>query len=338
MSKIVIVGASGNVGTALLRRLAADADSDVTGVVRRIPPMTSPYDSARWVSCDIGAAEARAALSETFAGADTVVQLGWQIQPSHDERRLWRTNVSGSAAVFDAAAQAGVGHIVYASSVGTYAPGPKDRAVDESWPATGVSSSSYGRHKAAVEAWLDAWEARHPDVTVSRLRPGLVFQRAAASEIARYFLGPFVPVSQLRRVQLPAVPLSRRLVFQAVHADDLAEAYRLVIRARLPGAINVAADPVLGPADLAAALRAKRILHVPLRLLRAVAGLTWHLRLQPTAPGWVDLAGSSPVMDITRARTELGWKPRMSSTEALAELIAGMVDRAGTASPPLTRR
>jgi UDP-glucose 4-epimerase len=71
-----------------------------------------------------------------------------------------------------------------------------------------------------VESWLYSWEARHPDVIVSRLRPGLVFQCAAASEIARYFLGPFVPVSQLKCVQLPVAPLSRRLVFQSVHADD----------------------------------------------------------------------------------------------------------------------
>ena len=338
MTRIAIVGASGNVGTALLARLAAADGGDVIGVSRRPPQLTPPYDAARWIACDVGSPDARKRLTDAFAGADTVVHLAWQIQPSHDERRLRRTNVSGSASVFDAAAQAGVGHVVYASSVGTYAPGPKDRPVDETWPATGVSSSSYGRHKAAVESWLDGWETRHPHVTVTRIRSGLVFQRAAASEIARYFLGPFFPVSRLGRVRLPVVPLSRRLVFQAVHADDLAEAYLLAIRSQLPGPVNIAADPVLGPADLAAAVRARRVLPVPLRLLRAVAGATWHLRLQPTAPGWVDLAGAVPVMDTTRARTELGWSPRRSSTDALGELVAGLADRAGTRSPPLTPR
>jgi UDP-glucose 4-epimerase len=338
MTRIAIVGASGNVGTAVLSRLAsADDVSDVIGIARRVPPLTAPpYDGARWVSCDISSDNARAELADAFADADVVVHLAWQIQPSHDEKQLRRTNVLGSMAVFDTAAQAGVGHIVYASSVGTYAPGPKDPPVDESWPATGVSSSSYARHKAAVETWLDGWEARHPDVVVTRMRPGLAFQRQAASQIARYFLGPFAPVSWLGRVSLPLVPLSRRLVFQAVHADDLAQAYLLAIRARLPGPINVAADPVLGPADLAAAIRAKRVLPIPLRLLRGVASVTWHLRLQPTSPGWVDLAGSLPIMDTSRATTELGWKPRMSSSQALAELVAGMADRAGTPSPPMT--
>jgi UDP-glucose 4-epimerase len=317
---------------------SAEDVSEVSGIARRVPPRTAPYDLARWIACDIGSDNARSQLSGAFANVDVVVHLGWQIQPSHDERQLWRTNVAGSAAVFDAAATAGVSHIVYASSVGTYAPGPKDPPVDESWPTTGVSTSTYGRHKAAVEAWLDAWETRHPAMTVTRIRPGLVFQRQAASQIARYFLGPFVPVSQLGRIRLPLIPLSRQLVFQAVHADDLAEAYLLAIRARTPGPVNIAADPVLGPADLANAIRAKRVLSVPLRLLRGIAAVTWRLRLQPTSPGWLDLVGSLPVMDTSRARTELGWKPRTSSSQALAELVAGMADRAGTASPPMAPR
>lgn len=337
MTRVAIVGASGNVGTALLSRIASSADiSDVVGIARRTPPPTRPWDIARWVSCDVGAQEARAELVKAFAGVDTVVHLAWRLQPSHDEQMLRRTNVHGSAAVGDAAAEAGAAQVVYASSVGTYAPGPKDRPVDESWPATGISTSSYGRHKAAVEAWLDGWELRHPDVILTRMRPGLIFQRAAASEIVRYFLGPLVPTSLLRRIRPPIIPLSDELIFQAVHADDAADAYLLAIRSRLPGAFNIAADPILGPADLAAALGARRVLRVPLGLLRGVAAATWHLRLQPTTPGWIDLAGSSPVMDTTRARTELGWRPRMSATDALNELVTGMADQAGAQSPPLT--
>ena len=156
MTRIAVVGASGNVGTALLSRLASAPDvEDLTAIARRVPSAVPPYDSARWVSCNVAAAEARSTLEDAFRGADTIVQLAWTIQPSHDERYLRRINVGGSVAALDAAAAAGVGHIVYASSVGTYAPGPKDHPVDESWPATGVSSSSYGRHKAAVESWLD---------------------------------------------------------------------------------------------------------------------------------------------------------------------------------------
>ena len=95
--------------------------------------------------------------------------------------------------MFDATASAQVPALVYASSVGAYSAGPKDRAVDECWPTDGVTTSFYSRHKAEVERMLDEFEARAPTLRVVRLRPGLIFKREAASEIRRYFAGPLLP-------------------------------------------------------------------------------------------------------------------------------------------------
>ena len=77
----------------------------------------------------------------------------------------------GSPRVFEAAAAAGAGALVHASSVGAYSPGPKDRRVDESWPTEGIPSSFYSRHKAACERALDELESRDPQLRVARLRP-----------------------------------------------------------------------------------------------------------------------------------------------------------------------
>ena len=52
---------------------------------------------------------------------------------------------------------------------------------------------------------------------------------------------------------------------------------------------------------------------VPAPLLRAGADLTWKLRLQPTPKGWVDMGLGVPVMDTTRVRRELGWRPAWPS-------------------------
>src|SRR5206468_3400652 len=98
--------------------------------------------------------------------------------------RLHRTNVDGSRRVFAAAVAAKVPAIVYVSSVGTYSAGPKDTPVDESWRTDGIPTSTYARHKTAVERELDRVEQANPQLRVVRLRPGLIFQRDAASEIS----------------------------------------------------------------------------------------------------------------------------------------------------------
>ena len=328
--RVVVVGASGNVGTSVLQALAGDPAVDsVLGVARRLPAMNFPKTD--WAAADI----TRDSLEPLFAGADAVVHLAWLIQPSRNLAVTRATNVDGSARVFRAAGKAGVGALVYASSVGAYSPGPKDRAVDESWPTEGVQTSFYSRHKAEVERLLDRFEAEFPSVRSVRLRPGLIFKREAAQEIRRSCAGPFLPSFLVRPGLIPVVPDVERLRFQAVHSLDVGEAYRLaVVSADARGAYNVAADPVLDPDELASVLEARKVA-VSAAVLRRAAAATWRLRLQPAPEGWVDMALGVPIMDTSRARDELGWTPRRSSGGALLDLMAGMRDRSGADTPPL---
>ena len=262
------------------------------------------------------------------------MHLAWGIQPSHDIPSLRRTNVTGSERVFRAVADAQVPALVYASSVGAYSPGPKDRAVDESWPVGGTPTSFYARHKAEVEQRLDRFELEHRDVRVVRMRPGLTFKRESAEEQRRYFLGPLFPRALAREGAIPVVPDMPGLRFQAVHSDDVAEAYRLAIAGEARGAFNIAADPVLDADALASALGARPVRVAP-GLVRGAMALGWKLRLQPTPPGWLDMGLSVPVMDVRRAHEELGWQPRRSSVDAIRELLAGLRAEAGEATPPL---
>jgi UDP-glucose 4-epimerase len=329
--KVVVTGATGNVGTSLLRALAEDPRVEsIVGIVRR-PPATA-WPKTSWVKADIS----RDDLDQHFSGADAVVHLAWLIQPSRDLATLTATNVEGSRRVFDAAGRAGVGALVYASSVGAYSPGPKDRRVDESWPTGGVDTSFYSRHKAEVERHLDRFEREFPDVRTVRLRPGLIFKRQAAAEIRRYFAGPFLPGVLVRRKLIPIVPDVEGLRFQAVHSHDVGDAYGLAVTTgSAHGAFNIAADPVLDPRELGDLLGAKPVRVHP-GALRAAALVTWRLRLQPTPPGWVDMALNVPLLDSSRAREELGWEPRHTSREALLDLMAGLRDGDGTDTPPLS--
>jgi UDP-glucose 4-epimerase len=327
--RVVVVGATGNVGTSVLHALAdAPEVESVLGIARRRPALQVP--KVEWATADIERDE----LVRLFRGADAVVHLAWLIQPARDLAALRRTNVHGSRRVFGAVARAGVGTLVYASSVGAYSPGPKDRSVDEGWPTDGVVSSFYSRHKAEVERILDGFEREHPEVRAVRLRPGLVFKREAASGIRRLFLGPFLPSALVRPELVPVVPDLPRLRFQAVHSLDLGEAFRQAVARDVSGPFNVAADPVLDPAELGRVLGA-RPLRLPVRPLRSAVNATYSLRLQPTSTGWLDMALAVPVMDTGRARQELGWTPRRDSGKALLDLIEGIRARAGLDTPPL---
>ncbi|MDQ3587886.1 MAG: NAD-dependent epimerase/dehydratase family protein [Actinomycetota bacterium] len=331
--RIVVVGATGNVGTSLLRALGQDPDVDeVIGVARRVPSLVLPKTT--WVQADVVHSD----LTPIFRGADAVIHLAWLIQPSRDEATTRATNVEGSSRVFAAVGSAEVPTLVYASSVGTYSPGPKDRRVDESWPTDGIETSYYSRHKAEVERRLDRFEREHPGRRVVRLRPGLIFKGDAASGIRRLFAGPFLPNPLLRRELIPVLPVTERLIFQAVHAHDVGEAYRLATMSQTArGAYNIAAEPVLDPARLGRLLGARPV-KVPRGALRRAAEVSWRLRLQPTDASWLDLGLDTPLMDTTRAREELGWRAQRSSEDALAELIEGMRQGTGFDTPPLARR
>lgn len=332
--KVVVFGATGNVGTALLRALAAEPSiTDIVGVARRLPPdLAAAPGGARvqWEALDISTDDLG-----LVGGASVVVCLAWKIQPSRNESEMRATNVVGTMRVADAVVSNGVPAFVYASSVGVYAPAPKDVRLDEAWPATGIASSTYSAHKAEVEARLDRFEAEHPNLRVARMRTSLVFQRSAASEIHRIFLGRLLPWHLPRPLRL--VPRLKQLRFQATHADDIAAAYRLAIMSEAAGAFNVAAEPVLTPTVIARAVGGRTV-PVPQGAVRAAMAAAYRLRLQPSEPGWLDMATNTPVMDTRRASDELGWTPRFSSLDALVELLDGIGDGAGDSTLPLHPR
>jgi nucleoside-diphosphate-sugar epimerase len=319
--RVVVVGATGNIGTALLRRLHAADGVDIVGVARRTPAATAPYAGVEWTTVDIARPDAAAALADAFADADAVVHLAWALQPNHDEPTMVATNVDGTARVLAAVAAASVPHLVVSSSVGAYSFGPKSERVDESWPTGGIATSHYSRHKAANERALDRFEAQHPGVTVTRVRPGLVFQAAAGAEQRRLFVGRLVPVEVLRWWRPPVLPFPSLGVFQAVHADDLADAFWRILDRRAVGAFNIAAEPVLHPGALARVIGARAWVPFRTRVARWLVEITWRLRLQAMDPGWIDIATQVPVMSTARARSELGWDPKVSATDALAEVL-----------------
>ncbi len=332
--RVIVVGASGNVGTAVLRRLGGEPGTRLVGVARRRPPKVEPYDRVEsWHTIDVAEGGATEALTQAMRGADAVVNLAWGFQPSRDPAYLRAIGVAGSARVLDAAVAAQVPHLVHTSSVGVYAPKIDNVPVDETYPTTGVPSSVYSQHKVAAERHLDYYERAHPGaIKIARPRPGFILQADAGAALTRYGLPAYLPPQLLR--WLPVLPVDQRLIIPVVHTADVGEAIARIVASQATGAFNLAATDPLDRDEIARLLGA-RTLDVPARVVRAVVAATWRAHLQPLDAGWIDLAFSVPLMDSGRARAELGWEPQVSPADALGTTIEAMARGRGIAGSVL---
>ncbi|WP_406729073.1 SDR family oxidoreductase [Streptomyces sp. GD-15H] len=333
--RVVVTGATGNVGTSVVSALAAAEEvGSVLGMARRVPPWSPP--KTQWSAVDL--ASERFGLVEEFAGADAVIHLAWAFQPTHDPATTWRTNVLGSMQVFDAVAEARVPALVHASSVGAYSPGPKDRQVDESWPTHGWPDAAYCREKAYLERTLDTFERDHPGTRVVRMRPAFLFKRESASEQRRIFGGRFLPGPLVRPDLLPFLPDILGLRVQVLHTGDAADAYRrAVLSPDARGPFNLAAEPPVD-AELLGTMLGTRRVRLPRTAARSAVAAAWGLHLLPASPHLFDAVLRLPLMDCTRAHTELGWRPTRTAPEVLEEFLQGLQQGAGAPTEPLRGR
>ncbi len=158
--RIVVIGATGNIGTALLESLAEQGgEADVVCVARRLPvePATKLHRiSLTWMAADI----ASDPLDEVLDSADVVVNLAWLFHPSHHAQQTWRNNVGGALRILEAVRRCAVPRLVVSSSVAAYSARVDLAPVDEGWPTHGASSAPYVREKSYLERALDAFELR----------------------------------------------------------------------------------------------------------------------------------------------------------------------------------
>jgi nucleoside-diphosphate-sugar epimerase len=337
--KVAVTGASGNLGTALLRRLTAPGSgvAEVRGLARRQTPSTAPYDGVRWYLADLGETRSEHELTRLLDGVDAVVHLAWAIQPGRQPERLHRVNVDGTRRLARAAAAAGVAHFVHTSSLGAYAAGAGDRQVAEDWPVTGIPSSQYSRDKSQAELVVRELLGAREGTTLTVVRPTLVLQPEASSEIGRYFLGPLlfgavrlVPGSVAQLLPLPLPSLS----VQFVHADDVADAIVRMLDRRAPGPFNLAAEPTFDADGVARALGTVRV-PVPAVAVRTALSAAFHAHLVPTEPGWLDLGLQAPALDTARARKLLDWTPAHAGDDVLRQFVAALGRGEGAPGPLL---
>lgn len=328
MTTIAVTGPTGTFGHGLLPLLELESTVDrVVGIARR------PFDPDEhgWSKLEYrrGDVRDRDALAEAFAGADAVAHLAFNIYGNTDRATLRAINVDGTVNAFEAAAAAGVRRFVYASSVAAYgffADNPI--GITEDHPIRGSDTFFYSREKAEIEGLLRERAAAHPEMELTLFRPTIVIGPHAAGAGAELVPGPLRSLARglvgllgALPVAFPAVPPPQPLQF--VHEADVGQAFLLALRGDgPPGAYNLAGDGAVTGADLWREVGLAP-LPVPAAVTRAGARVVTALpdAIRPAALDWAEAALHPLVVDTTRAKQDLGWKPTYTAVEALRDTL-----------------
>ncbi len=323
---VAVTGPTGTFGFGLIPLLQADPQiAAITGIARR------PFDPADhgWTKMRYREGDVRdeAALEGAFAGADVVVHLAFNITGRGDHDAIRAINVDGTLNAFAAAAAAGAKRFVYASSVAAYGFGADNPiGMTEDWPTRPAEHLFYAREKAEIERLLHSAAAAQPATGLYLVRPPIVLgpHTVGAKALVAPALEPLARRIAGLALRLPVAPpvLVPPLAVQFIHEADVGEALRLcVLGAGPPGAYNIAGDGELTAVDVAREL-GLRAIAVPQAPVQAAARLLAALPLAPPSLGWAEALAAPVIMDTTKARRELGWRPRWTGLEALRETLA----------------
>jgi nucleoside-diphosphate-sugar epimerase len=321
---VAVTGPTGTFGFGLLPLLEADDRvGRVVGVARR------PFDPADhgWSKLSYRRGDVRDpdALAEALEGADVVVHLAFLITGAAGRATTHDINLQGTINAFRAAASVGAARFVYASSVAAYGFHPDNPVgMTEEWPTRPAAHLFYAQEKAELEQILAEEAAALPDLDLYLLRPPVVLGPHAVgrkSQLAERLLPLGRRAARVaRRLPVSMPVLVPDLVLQVIHEDDVGSALlQCVVGAGPSGAYNIAADGVLTAADLARELGLRPVTVGSGLLERAARGVAG-VRLPSTVPPFASWAGavSHPtIVDVGKAKRDLGWAPRFTAIEAL---------------------
>jgi nucleoside-diphosphate-sugar epimerase len=269
----------------------------------------------------------RDAVADLVKDANVVVHLAFMIMGGPQETSA--VNMEGSRNVFQAAVSAGAKRLVYASSVAAYGfHGGNPQPLTEEVPALGTASHYYSAQKAEVEAILG--EVLGGSSTAAYvLRPCIVGGPDAPlliDSLPYTQLSERLPGAVLRL--LDGVPILKPVLpdpgvpFQLVHHDDVASAMRAAVLGRgAPGIYNLAGAAELTVKQLAEELGWYSI-PVPELAVDAVAEMIGRLSFLPAQAQWIAAFREPMIMDISKARRELRWRPKHDALQTLRETIA----------------
>ncbi|NOD62207.1 MULTISPECIES: SDR family oxidoreductase [unclassified Ruegeria] len=302
MTRILITGAAGMVGQALLPELEGH-EVFATDLKR---PESLP-ECIAFLPMDV-TSDAPARVI-TKVKPDVIVHLASIVTPPPKTGRTaaYAVDVDGTRKVVNAAIANGVRRLVVTSSGAAYGYHPDNRIpLRERDPLRGNPEFPYSDHKRQVEELLAEARNTAPDLEQVVLRVGTVLGAGTENQITALFHKP----------RLLAVTGSES-PFVFIWTHDLARILRRAATDGPPGIFNVAGDGAMGVTDLADAM-GKSVLRLPAWALKAALSVARPLGLSRYGPEQVRFLQYRPVLDNSALKSEFGYTPEKTSAEVFA--------------------
>jgi UDP-glucose 4-epimerase len=303
--KYVITGGSGYIGSRLVELLHAREDTERI-VITDLRPPSVPWPKTTYLEMDV---RDRGMLPLLEAEEpDALVHLAFVLNPIRDEHTMYDIDVNGTQNVLDAASEAGVQHLLVASSTTAYGAWPDNPVpLREDHPVRGMPNYEYARDKTEIDRMCQLWAARHPDRAMTIVRPCIVFGPSVDNYIVRFWeYAPFIPLIDGTDAEL-----------QYVHEDDVVEALSRLLTEGKDGIFNLTGDGTVRLSE-GAALAGLKTRNVPFGTYRRLAAALWRLRL-PRAeapPGQLDFTRYPWIASNEKIKRELDWSPQYTSRDA----------------------
>jgi dihydroflavonol-4-reductase len=320
--KVFVTGGTGFIGGALVRQLRARGD-DVVALVRT-PAKGAALEE---LGCTLVAGDLNdeRAIRAGMAGCDAAIHAAAVYEvgiPASARQSMREANVGGTERVLGAALEAGVGKVVYVSTVGAFG-NTHGRVVDESYenPADDFTSEY---EKTKWEAHQVAKRLTGEGLPCVIVQPGGVYGPGDTSSIG-------VLLDQFLEGKMPLIPFPE-LGMCLTHVEDIAGGILLALDKGKVGEAYVLSGPVTTVREAIGVVAAETGKKAPkhamptglMKALTPIGPLVGKVMGQP--PNLRELISSADGVTFwashDKATRELGYEPRDLQTGIHAMLEA----------------
>ena len=306
---VLITGGAGYLGQTLINHLIQTGNQQQLELIS-LDIRAGEQKEVTFITADIRDKHLASTLKEnhvrTVVHLAAVVNAGGKIP----NEVVYDIDVNGTKNLLEASVEAGVEHIIVASSGAAYGYWPDSPAqLTEIDPVRGNETLPYSHHKRLVEEMLESYRNQHPTLKQTVFRIATILGETTRNQITDLFD---------KKRPLLIGKSSRPFTF--IYEKDLAACLAQAIERPKPGIYNVTGDGTLTMTQIAE-IQGKSCLNVSAKLVKFVLSIFHPLRLSQYAPEEIGFVQYRPVMSNKKLKQTFGFIPQVSTEEAFRRYL-----------------